>query len=168
VATVQDRLQGYDACFYCMGISALGLSEAEYDRITYQTAKAFADVLYVLNPNMVFNYVSGQGTDGSEKGSIMWARVKGKTENMVFAKGFKTALAFRPGVILPERGIKSRTPLYNFGYLITRPFFPLMRLSNNVTSTTRIGQAMINTLFQTPSNRILDNAAINEFASKKQ
>ena len=95
--TIKAELQGYDACFYCMGISALGLSEETYTKITFDTVAAFANVLYELDSTMVFNYVSGQGIN--EEGSSMWARVKGKTENLVFEKGFKTAFAFRPGII---------------------------------------------------------------------
>ncbi|MEZ4900947.1 MAG: epimerase [Spirosomataceae bacterium] len=111
VATIKGELEGYDACFYCMGVSALSMSEADYTAITYGTVAAFIEVLYALNPAMVFNYVSGQGTDSSEKGRSMWARVKGKTENLVFSKGFKTAFAFRPGIIC-LKGITSRTNWY--------------------------------------------------------
>ena len=86
IASVKDQLVGYDACFYCMGVSALGLNEESYSKITYSITDAFAGVLYDLNPNSFFVYVSGAGTDSSEKGSMMWARVKGKTENMVLNK----------------------------------------------------------------------------------
>lgn len=166
VDSIKDQLKGYDACFYCMGVSALGLSEETYHKITYSTAKAFVDVLFDLNPNMVFNYVSGTGTDSTEKGNSMWARVKGKTENMIFEKGFKDAYAFRPGVILPEKGIRSRTKWYNLMYAITRPFFPLMRRSKNITTTTRVGKAMINTLRYPSDKKILENIDINNLAEK--
>ncbi|MBR8537805.1 NAD-dependent epimerase/dehydratase family protein [Carboxylicivirga sediminis] len=110
LSAIKDRLASYDACFHCMGISALGLSEAQYTEITYTMTKELADTLYSLNPQMVFSYVSGAGTDSSEKGRVMWARVKGKTENMILNKGFKDAYAFRPCAILPEKGI-SRAPV---------------------------------------------------------
>jgi len=161
--TIKAELQGYDACFYCMGISALGLSEETYTKITFDTVAAFANVLYELDSTMVFNYVSGQGIN--EEGSSMWARVKGKTENLVFEKGFKTAFAFRPGIILPEKGIASRTNWYQIFYVILRPLFPLMRRLKNITTTTKLGQAMINTLEAPSGNRIVDNAAINELAT---
>ena len=121
IGGLKDQLQGYDACFYCMGVSAIGMEEEDYHRITYAATKAFADVLFELNPETVFIYVSGAGTDSSEKGRMMWARVKGKTENLVLNKGFKDAYAFRPGLILPEKGIRSRTGWYNTVYQITSP-----------------------------------------------
>ena len=165
IASVRDQLRGYDACFYSMGVSAMGMNEEDYSRITYTVTRAFADLLFELNPDSVFIYVSGAGTDSSEKGRMMWARVKGKTENMVFGKGFKDAYAFRPGVIIPEKGIKSSTGWYNTLYLITRPLFPLLKRSNNVTTTTRLGRAMINTLFFPFGKKILENADINELAA---
>lgn len=164
VASVREHLQGYDACFFCMGVSALGMSEAEYTAITYNTVAAFADVLYDLNPEMVFNYVSGQGTDSSEKGSTMWARVKGKAENEVLNKGFKDAYAFRPGAIIPERGIKSRTNWYQFFYTIMIPFFGLLKKSKNVTTTTKVGLAMLNTLHHSFDNKHPENKQINRMA----
>jgi nucleoside-diphosphate-sugar epimerase len=164
VAAVKDQLRGYDACFYCMGVSSVGMSEEDYTRITYTTTKAFADVLQELNPNLVFVYVSGTGTDSSEKGRLMWARVKGRTENMLFNKGFKSAYAFRPGIIIPERGIQSKTGWYNTVYALTRPLFPLFKRSKNVTTTTKLGQAMINTLSGKANKKILENPDINELA----
>lgn len=164
VQTIKDELQGYDACFYCMGISALGMDEESYSKITYEATKAFADLLHSLNPNSVFIYVSGSGTDSTEKGRLMWARVKGKTENMIFNRGFRDAYAFRPGVILPEKGIKSRTNWYNISYVIMRPLFPLFKLSKNVTTTTKLGQAMIALLKSPSSKKIIYNADINQLA----
>jgi hypothetical protein len=164
VETIKNELNGYDACFYCMGISSIGIDEINYTKITYDTVAAFANILYELNPNLVFNYVSGVGTDSSEKGSRMWARVKGKTENLVLNKGFKNAFAFRPGVIIPEKGITSKTSWYNTMYVITRPLFPLFKRSKNVTTTTKIGQAMINTLSTNLKNRVLEPVGINKMA----
>ena len=120
----------------------------------------------ILNPDMTFIYVSGQGTVSSEKSGMMWARVKGKTENMVFAKGFKDSYAFRPGGILPEKGIKSRTGWYNTVYAITRPLFPLFKKSKNITTTTKLGHAMINTLLFPSDKKILENVDINELSEK--
>lgn len=167
IGTMKKELKGYDACFYCMGISALGLSEEQYTRITYTTAKAFADVLYELNPAMLFTYVSGMGTDSSEKGRSMWARVKGRTENMILHKGFKDVYAFRPGFIIPEKGIKSRTRLYNTVYTIMRPLFPVFRRMNSVTTTSKLGRAMINLLRHPGKNKILENKDINKMADRQ-
>ncbi len=164
IATLKDQLSGYDGCFYCMGVSALGLNEKTYTHITYTMTKAFADVLYALNPDMVFNYVSGTGTDSTEKGRIMWARVKGRTENYVLHKGFKDAYAFRPGIIIPESGIRSSTGWYNTVYTITRPLFPLFKRSKNITTTTKLGQAMLTTLSHSSALKHLRNKDINRLA----
>ena len=164
VDSIKENLKGYDGCFFCMGTSAVGKSEAEYTQITYGTVAAFTDVLFDLNPEMVFNYVSGQGTDSTEKGNVMWARVKGKTENKVLNKGFKNAYAFRIGVVIPEKGIKSRTNWYQFFYTIMKPFYPLLKKSENITTTTKVGLAMINSLTKPSANKLLGNREINELA----
>ncbi|MEO1052760.1 MAG: epimerase [Bacteroidota bacterium] len=148
--SVKDQLEGYDACYMSMGISAAGLSEEKYKVITYDYTLALANVLYDLNPNMTITYVSGQGTDSSEKGRTMWARVKGKTENDLLKMGFKQAYMFRPGAIIPLRGIKSRTRLYQFVYDYFMWLVKLLKAlaPNSVVNTTQIGLAMINiTLF---------------------
>ena len=161
IASLKDDFIGFDACFYTMGVSSVGMSEEKYTNITYNITKGFVDVMYDANPNMVFNYVSGVGTDSSEKGRTMWARVKGKTENMIFARGFMDAYAFRPGAIIPEKGIKSKTDWYNMLYVVLRPIFPLLKKSNNITTTTKLGDAMINSSFSKQSNKILHNRDIN-------
>jgi nucleoside-diphosphate-sugar epimerase len=165
IGQYKDLLEAYDACFFCMGISVLGLNEEEYTHITYHITKAFADTLYELNKDMVFNYVSGAGTDSSEEGRVMWARVKGKTENYILHKGFKDAYAFRPGAIIPEKGIQSRTGWYNMIYVLMRPFFSLMKKSKNITTTTKIGHAMINSLSKPQKLKHLENIDINKLAN---
>jgi hypothetical protein len=110
----------------------------------------------------VVTYVSGVGTDTSEKGKVMWARVKGKTENYILNKGFKKSYMFRPGMILPEKGIKSRTFLYQFFYVILRPFFPLFRLSKNVTTTTKLGKSMIRLITKEYPSVYIENRDVNE------
>ena len=166
LTSIKDKLIGYDACFFCMGISSVGMNEEKYTQITFNIVKVFADVLHKINPNMVFNYVSGTGTDSSENGSSMWARVKGKTENYIFNKGFKDAYAFRPGAIIPEKGIKSRTNWYSIIYILLTPFFGLMKKSKNITTTTKIGLAMINSLHHTQTLKHLENKEINVLAEK--
>lgn len=153
-----------DACFHCMGISSVGLSEESFSKVTFDVTKKLADALYQLNPKMVFNYVSGVGCDSTENGKIMWARVKGKTENYILNKGFSKAFMFRPGMILPEKGVRSRTKIYQFLYDILRPFFTLFRLSKNVTTSTRVGQAMINSVERDFKSALLENKEINELA----
>ena len=147
-----------------MGVSSIGLNEKQYSSLTSDIIKAFADILFKLNRNMVFNYVSGKGSDSTEKGSIMWARVKGKAENIILNKGFKDGYVFRAGIILPENGIKSKTYLYNLFYIISKPFFPLMKKSKNISTTSNLGKAMINTLFTSFQNKKLENEDINRLA----
>jgi hypothetical protein len=145
---VADQLSGYDACFYSLGISAAGLSEELYRKITYDYTMALAKTLKDNNPDMTFNYVSGEGTDSTENGRMMWARVKGKTENDLINYGFKQAYMFRPGAILPLRGIKSRTKSYQFMYDYFTWLVKLIKAisPNSVVNTTQIGLAMINSM----------------------
>ena len=161
---IQNQLIGYDLCCHCMGVSSAGMSEEKYIELTYGISKALATTLLTLNPSMIFNYVSGTGTDSTEKGNTMWARVKGKTENMILNMGFKDAYMFRPGVIIPERGIKSKTSLYNILYIISRPLFPLLRKVKSITTTTKIGKAMINSYHHPQTLKHLEGSDINEMA----
>ena len=157
--------QKYDACFHCMGVSVAGLSEKEYDMVTYEFTQNLINFVSHQKLDMVFNHISGEGTDSTEKGKVMWARVKGKTENIIFSFGFKDAYAFRAGMILPEKGIKSKTRLYRLAYRLTWLFFPLLRKMNNITTTTLFGQAMINSLFYPQNQKILHNPDINTLAN---
>ena len=161
---IADDVVGYDAMFHCMGVSAMGMDEQKYTRFTYEITKGFADVLFEKNPEMVFIYVSGQGTDETEKSRMMWARVKGRTENYVLNKGFKDAYAFRPGAIVPEKGVKSRTGWINVMLVLLRPFFPIFRRMRSMTTTVRIGKAMINVLQNPINNKFVDNPDINLIA----
>lgn len=156
-SSAKDQLSGYDACFFCMGISAAGLNEEQYKKITYDYTMALAKILYENNPGMTFNYVSGQGTDSSEKGRMMWARVKGKTENDLLNYGFKDAYVFRPGAIIPLRGIKSRTKSYQFMYDYFMWLVKLIKAlaPNSVVNTTQIGLAMINSMLVGYEKKIL-------------
>ena len=164
--SIGEQLKEYDACFHCMGVSSIGKSEEEFYRPTYSFTKSLVDTLYGVNSNMVVNYVSGSGTDSSEKGTVMWARVKGKTENLVLNKGFKDAYMFRAGAILPEKGVKSSTGWYNAIYILLRPFFPLLKGMKSMTTSVKLGQAMINTLRFPQELKHLENADINELAAK--
>lgn len=163
--TIKDQLKDYDACFHCMGISSVGKSEEEFTEITFDLTQKLADILYELNENMVFNYVSGTNTDSTEKGKIMWARVKGKTENYILNKGFKDAYMFRPGAIVPEKGIRSSTGWYNIVYVLLKPFSPLMKKNKNITTTTKFGLAMINSLISPINLKHLENIDINQLAN---
>lgn len=143
--SVKDQLTEYDACFSSMGVSAAELSETEYKKRTYDFTMALAEVLYDLNPNITFCYVSGQGTDSSEKGRVMWARVKGKTENDLLKIGFKGAYMYRPGGIIPLRGVEPSSKLYrmlvkNLKWLL---YFFKWIAPNSIVDSTQIGLSMI-------------------------
>lgn len=141
------------------------MTEQRYSELTYSLTCQFADTFRSLNPAAVFIYVSGAGTDSTEQGKSMWARVKGKTENAILAMGFRDAYAFRPGLILPEKGVRSKTAWYNAAYLVMKPFFPLLKRSRAVT-TTKVGQAMIRAAMEGYSRKHLENKDINLLASK--
>jgi uncharacterized protein YbjT (DUF2867 family) len=142
---IESQLSGFDACIYCLGVSAVGLSEEEYTRVTYAMAMSVAQTLVKLNPRMTFVFVSGGGADSSERGRVMWARVKGRTENALMRLPFKAVYVFRPGIILPLHGIKSRTRSYNIIYSVLRPLNPVLRAiaPRWVTTTEQLGRALI-------------------------
>ena len=163
-SAIEDKLSGYDGCYYCMGVSSSGMSEEQYTHITYDFTYALASVLYKQSPQATFIYVSGDGSDSSEKGKVMWARVKGKTENMVLKMGFKDAYAFRAGAILPTKGVKSKTKLYHIMYLILTPFNPLLRRLNSITTSERLGKAMLSLTKNPQNEKIVYNRDINLIA----
>jgi len=154
---VHNQLTGYDGCFFCMGISSAGLKEEEYKKITFDYTMALAWALVEINPEMTFTYVSGQGTDSTEKGRIMWARVKGKTENDLLNLGFKQAFMFRPGTIIPLRGIKSRTKGYQFMYDYFMWLVKIIKVlaPNSVVNSTQVGLAMINSMLKGYDKKVL-------------
>lgn len=142
---VVEDLKGYDACYLCMGVSAGGMTEERYYKLTHDFTLSIASTLKILNPNMVCTYVSGQGTDSSEKGSSMWARVKGKTENDLLLLGFKAAYMFRPGIIIPLKGIQSKTKSYQFMYTYFGWLIKILKAISpkSIVNTTQVGKAMI-------------------------
>ena len=161
LAAVERDLTGFDACFFSLGVTAMGLTEAQYATITYDLTLSVARVLERLNPDIAFLYVSGQGTDSTEKGNVMWARVKGRTENALLALSIR-AYMLRPGMIVPKDGIKSRTGWYNFFYTIATPFNPLLeKLTGSVTTTRKLGQAMIHIARTRPVKRVWETGDIN-------
>jgi uncharacterized protein YbjT (DUF2867 family) len=152
---------GYDACFHCMGVTSLGKDEAEFSKFTYTITKSLADACFAANPAMVMTYVSGQGTDSTEKGKTMWARVKGKTENYILNRGFKDAYMFRLGALIPGKGISSGTGWYKYIYIVLSPLFPLLRKLDSVTTSEKIGKAMINAVEANQALKHLENKDIN-------
>ncbi len=165
LSAIEDKLRGYDACFFALGVSSVGLAEADYERVTYGFTVAAGEAQARVNPSMTFVYVSGQGTDSSEKGRTMWARVKGRTENALLRLPLE-AYMFRPGFIQPLDGIKSRTALYNAMYTLLRPLVPVFRnaMPNQFLTTRQIGQAMLNVARHGYKTRILEVRDIREAA----
>ncbi|MGE5362785.1 MAG: NAD-dependent epimerase/dehydratase family protein [Bacteroidota bacterium] len=142
LSPVADRLRGYDACFFCLGKSSVGMKESDYYKVTYTLTMNFARVLAERNPGMTFCYISGAGTDSSEKGKLMWARVKGKTENDLSELPFRKVYNFRPGLLQAEKGAKNTPALYNIFSWV----FPLLRriFPEFVSTLGELGRAMIN------------------------
>jgi len=163
---IENELRGFDACFFCLGVSSAGKSEADYERLTYSITIAAAETLSRLNPGMTFIYVSGAGTDSTEKGSRMWARVKGETENALLRMPFKAAYMFRPAVIQSTHGERSKTSAYRIAYALSKPLLPLLRwlFPNYVVATEQIGRAMIHIAKYGAPKRILESTEIREYA----
>jgi uncharacterized protein YbjT (DUF2867 family) len=164
---VADRLAGYDACLFCLGVSSAGMTEAGYTRVTFDYTLALARVLAPVSPAMTFIYVSGAGTRTDERGS-MWARVKGKTENALLALPFEAAYMFRPGGIQPMHGIKSKTRSYRIAYVIAWPLLPLLKVFGAITTTERVGLAMLEAVRHGAPKPVLSTGAINQLARLAQ
>jgi uncharacterized protein YbjT (DUF2867 family) len=160
---IESQLTGYDACFYCVGLSAAEMTEEAYSHATYDMTLAVAKTLARINPAMTFVYVSGAGTDSTEKGRTMWARVKGKTENALLNLPFKAAYMFRPGIIQPLHGIQSRTSGYRIFYSVTKPLMPILRtlFPQYVTTTELLGRAMIRVAQRGYPKHVLETSDIN-------
>lgn len=163
-SSIRNELSGYDACFFCLGVSSAGMAEQDYQRVTYEITLAAARDLAELNPRMTFIYVSGAGTDSTEQGRSMWARVKGRTENALLRLPFKAAYMFRPGFIRPLHGIVSKTMLYRVFYALIGPFFPILKVlfPKYVTTTEQVGRAMIKVAGNGFHKTVLENQDIND------
>ena len=157
---VEARLTGYDACFYCAGVSSVGLSEAEYTVLSYDTPLAFATTLSRLNPGLVFTYVTGAGTDSSEQGRVMWARVKGKSENAISRLPLR-AFHFRPGVMKPMPGQKNLKPLYR----LFLPLYPLFALFLPALTLSEVGRAMLRCVTAGAPKSVLEVSDIKNLAN---
>ena len=163
LAGLDAELASCDACLFCLGVSAVGLSEEQYTKITHDLTLAIANRLVALNPAMTFLFVSGAGTDSSEQGGAMWARVKGKTENALARLPFKASYMVRPGAIQPRHGIRSKTRLYRVGYAVLSPVIPLLRwmFPNSITDTDKISRAMLKVARSGAPRPVLENADLN-------
>jgi len=162
----QSRLAGFDACFYSLGATAAGSSEENYRRVNYDLPIAAAKLLVTLNPQMIFIYVSGRGTDSTEKGRTMWARVKGAAENALLRLPFKKAHMFRIGAVLPLHGVKSKTSLYNVFYIVGVPLMLVLRkfFPQQILTTEQVGRAMIAAVCNGAPKYILESPDISHLA----
>ena len=165
-SAIRSRLSGFDACFFCLGVSSLGLTKDAYRRVTYDITLAAAETLVGLNPGMTFVYVSGAGTDSTGRGRSMWARVKGATENALLRLPFKAAYMFRPALIVPLQGITSKTRWYRLFYALARPLLPILEalVPAQVTTTEKIGRAMLVAARDGAPKPVLETPDINALA----
>lgn len=163
LSAIEDKLSGFDACFFCLGVTSVGMTEERYRRTTFDITIAAAKTLAKLNPGMTFIYVSGMGTDSSERGRAMWARVKGETENALLRLPFKAAHMFRPAAIVPLHGIRSKTAVYRAFHALLAPLLPAMKklLPKYVTTTEQVGLAMLKIARQGGPKPVLENSDIN-------
>jgi uncharacterized protein YbjT (DUF2867 family) len=162
-SAIESQLAGLDACFFCLGVSSLGMSEERYRRLTYDITLAAAKTLSKLNPGMVFLYVSGRGSDSTEQGPLMWARVKGKTENDLLKLPFKAAYMFRPAAIQPLHGIRSKTAWVQGIYVVGAPLLALLNrvAPKYMTTTEQVGRAMIKVSREGFPRPVLESEDIN-------
>ena len=166
ISDIESDLRGYDACFFCLGVTSAGLKEHEYRKLTCDLTLGVAQTLAKVSPGMTFIYMSGMGADSSEQGRVMWARVRGETENALLWLPFKAVYIFRPGFIQPLHGIQSKTKLYRAFYAILEPIHPLLRrlAPKYVTTTEDMGRAMINVAEHGAPKRVLEMADVNDCA----
>ncbi|HEX4371864.1 MAG TPA: NAD-dependent epimerase/dehydratase family protein [Puia sp.] len=163
LSSIEDQLAGYNACFFCLGVSSIGMKEPEYFKLTYSLTMHVAETLSKLNPEMTFCYISGKSTDSTEKGKMMWARVKGKTENDLFKLPFKEVYAFRPGYMHPTKGLKNTLKSYKYitwMYPFFRAVFP-----RSVSTLKELGLAMINGAIYGYDKKILEVKDIKALAN---
>jgi uncharacterized protein YbjT (DUF2867 family) len=165
---IEDRLGGFDACFFCIGVTSFRMDEATYTHLTYDMTLAAASTLARLNPAMSFVYVSGAGADSSESGKIMWARVRGRTENTLARLPFKRIHAIRPAAIRPMHGARSRTRAYRLIYPLMAPLFPLFRalMPFSVATTETVGRALLELARHGYPKTILETRDIEEVARR--
>ena len=162
-SAISAQLTGYDDCFFCLGVSSVGMSEERYRHLTYDITIAAATTLTKLNPGMVFTYVTGRGTDSSESGGLMWARIKGKTENDLLKLPFKAACMFRPAGIQPLHGVRSKTGWVQAIYVATAPLLTLLNrvAPKYMTTSEQLGRAMIKVAREGYPKPVLESEDIN-------
>ncbi|HXA76541.1 MAG TPA: hypothetical protein VNV41_05360 [Candidatus Acidoferrales bacterium] len=170
LSATEDELANYDACFFCLGASAVGMNEQAYRQLTYDLTMSVAATLANVNPAMTFIYVSGAGTDSTERGRVMWARVKGKTENALLQMRFKATYIFRPAYIQPIHGIRGKTRWYRAFYALMSPLYPVWKrlFPKYVTTTQCVGRAMLGVAKRGSPKNVLENQDINSICADVQ
>jgi uncharacterized protein YbjT (DUF2867 family) len=160
---IEAELAGYDACFFCLGVSSIGMAEPQYTRLTYDLTLAVARTVARRSPGATFVYVTGAGTDSTERGRSMWARVKGRTENELLRLPFKAAYMFRPGAIVPRHGVRSKTGWIRLVYLLAAPLVPLWQAlaPNTISTSDQVGRAMLRVAREGYPRSILEIPDIN-------
>ena len=163
LAGIRAQFSTYAAAFFCLGVSSVGMTEQDYRRITYDLTLSVARILAAQNPEMTFVYVSGTGTDSTERGRSMWARVKGETENALLRLPFRAAYMFRPGYIQPLHGVVAKTKWVGMVYAVVGPFYPILKalFPKYVTTTEQIGRAMLQVARQGYAKPVLESHDIN-------
>jgi len=163
LASINKQLSGFNTCYFCIGVSSVGMSEEKYHHFTYDLTVSFAETVAKLNEGLTFCYVSGAGTDSSEAKTTMWARIKGKTENKLLSMPFKSAYMFRPGYIQPMKGVKTRVFIYQIAYKVLSPLYPILKrvFPNGVTSSAQLSRAMISVSKSGFPKKILETSDIN-------
>jgi len=166
--SIAPELAGVDACLFTLGVTSAGMSEQEYRHVTYDITMAAATMLLRVNPQLTFVFVSGAGTDNTERGRVMWARVKGAAENALLRMPFKGAYMFRPAAIQPLHGVRSRTTSYRIAYTVMSPVLPLLRrlFPQHITTTEKLGRAMIEVAKHGGPKQVLESKDINELVTE--
>ena len=164
IGQLREKIKNCDACFHCMGITSFGQRSEYYYKVTFEMTKAITDLVYSINSNSIMTYVSGEGTSTKENSKIPWANVKGKAENYILNRGLKDAYMIRLGLLIPENGIRAKTKLYDLFYTLMRPLYPIMKLFPTITTSSKLGMAMINSLYYPVSEKFLNNRKINKLS----
>ena len=165
VLELKNEIKSCDACFHCMGITSFGHNAKYYYKVTFKMTKQITDLIYDINPNAVMTYVSGEGTSSKENSKISWANVKGKAENYILNRGLKDSYMIRLGLLIPENGIKAKTKIYNLFYSLMTPFYPIMKIIPSITTSSKLGKAMINCFYFPSKEKYIDNKKINRLSA---
>ena len=165
VHELKTKIKSCDACFHCMGITSFGHNNKYYYKVTFEMTKEITDLVYEINPNAMMTYVSGEGTSSKQNSKISWANVKGKAENYILNKGLKDSYMIRLGILIPENGIKPKTKIYNLFYTLITPLFPILKLIPSITTSSKLGKAMINCFYHPSEEKYLDNKKINKLST---